>query len=168
MVEQDRTETVMSQEREEETVQCPWKIRAKTSKVPNLPGSPMVKNPPCNARDTGLIPGPGRSHVPQSIQAGEPQERRPSSGAREPQLLRLHTTTTEAECLEPMLRNRRSSTVRSPCSTAGEWAPLAAARGKPNTAMKTQHSQKEVSKQMSLKKDKAQSNIHKWLSYNDS
>ena len=24
----------------------------------------MVKNLPCNARDTGSIPGPGRSHMP--------------------------------------------------------------------------------------------------------
>ena len=27
-----------------------------------FPGGPVVKNPPCNAMDTGLIPGPGRSH----------------------------------------------------------------------------------------------------------
>ena len=26
----------------------------------------VVKNPPCNAGNTGLIPGPGRSHMPQS------------------------------------------------------------------------------------------------------
>ena len=31
-----------------------------------LPGGPVVKNQPCNARDTGLIPGPGRSHMPRS------------------------------------------------------------------------------------------------------
>ena len=30
------------------------------------PGGTMVKNPPARARDTGLIPGPGRSHMPQS------------------------------------------------------------------------------------------------------
>ena len=29
-------------------------------------GGPMVKNPPCNARDTDSIPGPGRSHMPWS------------------------------------------------------------------------------------------------------
>ena len=29
----------------------------------NLPGGPMVKNPPDNAGDTGSVPGPGRSHV---------------------------------------------------------------------------------------------------------
>ena len=27
---------------------------------------PVVKSPPCNARDTGSIPGQGRSHVPRS------------------------------------------------------------------------------------------------------
>ena len=27
-------------------------------------GGPPVKNPPCNAGDTGSIPGPGRSHMP--------------------------------------------------------------------------------------------------------
>ena len=29
----------------------------------DFPGSPVVKNPPANAGDTGLIPGPGRSHT---------------------------------------------------------------------------------------------------------
>ena len=29
-----------------------------------FPSGPVVKNPPCNARDTGSIPGLGRSHVP--------------------------------------------------------------------------------------------------------
>ena len=28
------------------------------------PGGPVVKNPPCNAGDTGLIPGPQRFHMP--------------------------------------------------------------------------------------------------------
>ena len=31
-----------------------------------FPGSAVVKNPPANAEDTGLSPGPGRSHVPRS------------------------------------------------------------------------------------------------------
>ena len=30
----------------------------------NFPGGPVVKNPLANAGDTGLIPGPGRSHLP--------------------------------------------------------------------------------------------------------
>ena len=29
----------------------------------NFPGGAVVKNPPANAGDTGLIPGPGRSHM---------------------------------------------------------------------------------------------------------
>ena len=30
------------------------------------PGGAVVKNPPANAGDTGLSPGPGRSHMPRS------------------------------------------------------------------------------------------------------
>ena len=29
-------------------------------------GGAVVKNPPANAGETGLIPGPGRSHMPKS------------------------------------------------------------------------------------------------------
>ena len=32
----------------------------------DYPGGTVVKNPPANAVDTGLIPGPGRSHTPRS------------------------------------------------------------------------------------------------------
>ena len=32
----------------------------------DFPGGAVVKNQPANAGDTGLIPGPGRSHMPQS------------------------------------------------------------------------------------------------------
>ena len=32
----------------------------------DVPGGAVVKNPPANAGDTGLSPGPGRSHMPQS------------------------------------------------------------------------------------------------------
>ena len=32
----------------------------------DFPGGPVVKNPPANAEDTVLIPGPGRFHMPQS------------------------------------------------------------------------------------------------------
>ena len=32
----------------------------------DFPGGTVVKNPPANAGDTGSIPGPGRSHMPQS------------------------------------------------------------------------------------------------------
>ena len=29
----------------------------------DFPGGPVVKNPPDNAGDIGLIPGPGRAHI---------------------------------------------------------------------------------------------------------
>ena len=29
----------------------------------NFPGGPLVKNPPANAGDMDLIPGPGKSHM---------------------------------------------------------------------------------------------------------
>ena len=32
----------------------------------DFPGGAVVKNLPANAGDTGLIPGPGRSHMPRS------------------------------------------------------------------------------------------------------
>ena len=32
----------------------------------DFPGSPAVKKPPVNAGNMGLIPGPERSHIPQS------------------------------------------------------------------------------------------------------
>ena len=38
-----------------------------------VPGGSVVKNPPANAEDTGSIPGLGRSHVPWSNYAHEPQ-----------------------------------------------------------------------------------------------
>ena len=32
----------------------------------DFPGGAVVKNLPANAGDTGLIPGPGRSHMPRN------------------------------------------------------------------------------------------------------
>ena len=32
----------------------------------DYPGGAMAKNPPADAGDTGLTPGPGRSHMPRS------------------------------------------------------------------------------------------------------
>ena len=56
----------------------------------------MVKNPPASARDTGSIPGLGRSHIPWSNEARAPQLLSLCSRARKPQLLSLRATTTEA------------------------------------------------------------------------
>ena len=41
----------------------PVNATLKRIKVWDFPGVPVVKNPPANAGDLGLIPGPGRSHV---------------------------------------------------------------------------------------------------------
>ena len=32
----------------------------------DFPGGPVLKNPPANVGDMGLIPAPGGSHMPQS------------------------------------------------------------------------------------------------------
>ena len=67
----------------------------------DFPGSTVVKNPPANAGDTRLIPGPARSHMPRSNKARAPQLLSLRSRAREPQLLKpTH--------LEPMVRNKTS------------------------------------------------------------
>ena len=51
-----------------QTVEMGDEVDGVNSKVfeRHFPGSPVVKNPPANAGDTGLIPGLRRSHVPQS------------------------------------------------------------------------------------------------------
>ena len=56
----------------------------------------MVRNPPANAGDVGLSPGPGRSHMPWSSEAHVPQLLSLHSRALEPQLLSPCTTSTEA------------------------------------------------------------------------
>ena len=56
----------------------------------------MVKNPPTNAGDTGLIPVPGRFHMLRGYGAHMPQLLKSSSSrAHVPQLLSLQATTTE-------------------------------------------------------------------------
>ena len=54
-----------------------------------FPGGAVVKNPPANAGDMGLSPGPERSRVPWSNEARVPQLLKPA-------------------CLEPVLCNKRS------------------------------------------------------------
>ena len=56
----------------------------------DFPGGAVVKNPPANAGDTGSIPGPGISHMPQSNEARVPQLLSLRSRAHKPQLLSLH------------------------------------------------------------------------------
>ena len=62
-----------------------------------FPGGAVVENPPANAGDTGSSPGLGRSHMPQS------------NWAREPQLLSLRIWTLCSA-------TREAATVRGPCT----------------------------------------------------
>ena len=62
----------------------------------DFPGGAVVKNPPANAGDTGLSPGPGRYHMLRSNWACASQLLSLCSRAGEPQLLSPHATTTEA------------------------------------------------------------------------
>ena len=55
-----------------------------------FPGGAVVKNPPANAGDMGLSPGPGRSHMLRSNKAHAQQLLSLHSRAHEPQLLSLH------------------------------------------------------------------------------
>ena len=61
----------------------------------------MVKNPPVNAGDTGSSRGPGRSHMPRSNWAREPQLLSLCSRAHEPQLLSLCSRAREPQLLSP-------------------------------------------------------------------
>ena len=83
----------------------------------------MVKNPPANAGDTGLSPGPGRSHMPRG------------NWAREPQLLSLRIWSLCSA-------NKRGRDSEKPAHRDEERPPLAATGESPCTETKTQHSQK--------------------------
>ena len=73
----------------------------------DFPGGAVVKNPPASAGDTGSSSGLGRSHMPQSNYAREPQLLSLRSRTHEPRLLKpVH--------LEPMLRNKRSHRSEKP------------------------------------------------------
>ena len=56
----------------------------------DFPGGPVVKNPPANAGDTGLILGVGRFHMPRSNSAHVLQLLTSNSRAQEPQLQKSH------------------------------------------------------------------------------
>ncbi|KAJ8784042.1 hypothetical protein J1605_009085 [Eschrichtius robustus] len=86
-------------------------------------GGAVVENLPANAGDTGSSPGLGRSHMPRS------------DWAREPQLL-------EPARLEPVRRNERGRDSERPAHRDEEWLPIAPTRESPRTETKTQHSHK--------------------------
>ena len=93
-----------------------------------FPGGAVVENPAANAGDTGSRPGLGRSHMPRSNWAREPQLLSLCSRACMPQLLSLRATTTEA-CtpIACALQQREATTMRSPRTTMRS----------PRTAMKS-------------------------------
>ena len=88
-----------------------------------FPGGAVVENLPANAGDMGSSPGLGRSHMPWS------------NWAREPQLLSLRVWNLCSA-------TREAATVKRPVHRDEEWPPLAATRESPRTETKTQHSQK--------------------------
>ena len=49
------------------------KYNLKNYQIGDFPGGAVVENLPANAGDTGSSPGPGRSHMPRSKWAREPQ-----------------------------------------------------------------------------------------------
>ena len=88
----------------------------------DFPGGAVVDSLPANAGDTGSSPGLGRSHMPWS------------NWAREPQLLSLRVWSL---CSAP----REAAIVRGPRTAMKSGPPLAATRESPRTETKTQHSQ---------------------------
>ena len=85
-----------------------------------FPGGAVVENLPVNAGDTDLSPGLGRSHMPRS------------NWAREPQILSLRVWSLCSAITE-------AARVR-PAHCDEEWPPLATTRESPCTETKTQHS----------------------------
>ena len=92
-----------------------------------FPSGSVVKNPPANAGDMGLIPGRGRFHMPRSNQAHASQ------------LLSLQSLGGQ----EPVLRNKRGHFSEKPAYHQ-RVAPSLCNQRKACTATKTQHSQKET------------------------
>ena len=88
-----------------------------------FPGGAVVENLPANAGDTVSSPGLGRSHMPRS------------DWAREPQLLSLRVWSLCSA-------TREAALVRGPHTAMESGPPLATTRESPRTETKTQHSQK--------------------------
>ena len=108
----------------------------------DFPSGPVVKNPCCNAGDTGLIPGPGTAHMPWSNKAHTPQLLSQCSRASEPQLLGPCAATPEACHVEPMLHNKRRHHDEKPVHQNEEQPAPTATRESLRAASKTHHSQK--------------------------
>ena len=92
------------------------------TKYPGFPGGAVVENPPASAGDTGSSPGLGRSHVPRS------------GWAREPQLLSLRVwSLCSATREDAIARGPRTAMKSGPCLPQLEKA--LAQKRRPNTAI---------------------------------
>ena len=80
-----------------------FRIQKGNKTLPHMgfPGGSVVKNPPANAGDTGLIPSLGRPHVPQSNEAHSPQLLKLCSRAGELQLRKPEHSRTRAPQEKP-------------------------------------------------------------------
>ena len=111
-----------------------------------FPGGSVVRSPPVNAGDTGLIPGPGRPHKPRGNSAHVPRLQKPvRSRAHTLQSLGPGTTTPEPVlCLlqkpmgahvGPVLHNKRNHRNEKLSHRNQRAAP------DPRVAAKTRHGQ---------------------------
>ena len=97
----EKQNQILAKDRKQAAQTKQWKlVETERGEIQGVPDS-VVKNLPANARDTGSIPGLGRSHTPQRNQVHVPQLLSLCSRAQEPQLLSPHA-------LEPVLYNKRS------------------------------------------------------------
>ena len=88
--------------------------------VKGFPGGTVVENLLANAGDEGSSPGLGRSHMPRS------------NSAHEPQLLSLRVWS--------LCSATKGCDSERPAHRDEEWPPLATTRESPRTETKTQHS----------------------------
>ena len=105
-----------------------FKRKCENKKKQGFPGGAVVKNLPANAGDTGSSSGLGRSHMPRS------------DWAREPQLLSLRVWSLCSATREVAIVRGRDG--ERPAHRGEEWPPLSATGESPRTETKTQHSQK--------------------------
>ena len=85
---------------------CPrawWRVSQLKSKWSGFPGGAVVESPPANAGDTGSSPGLGRSHMPRSNWAREPQRRSLCSATREAAIVRGPRTAMKSGPRSPQL-----------------------------------------------------------------
>ena len=79
-----------------------------------FPSGPVVKNPLAKAGAMGLIPSPGRFHMPRSNKAHAAQLLSPSSRAQVLQLLRpMHTRARILQQERPPQRENEKTTRRN-------------------------------------------------------